>query len=169
MASHVPQPPEPPSIGRSFRPAFSQIIGLGVLLLIVVLALLGVFGTTKRQATAEGGTIRLDVTYPERFRYKTIHGLDVQVTNTSSRSLEAVTLRFDRTYIDAFSTVTFSPALTRLTSDAYEIELSNLQPGEMRPASAEVQAEDYWGHPGFIEAATSEGSAQVDVHSIVFP
>lgn len=169
MASHAPQLPEPPSIGRQFRPAFSQIIGIVILLLIVALALLGVFGTSERRVTVEGGPVRLDASYPDRFRYKTIHAIGVEITNTSSSPLETVTVRFDRDFIDAFSTVTFSPPLTRVTSDAYEIELGDLRAGEMRPASAEVQAEAYWGHPGFIEAATPEGSARVDVHTIVFP
>ena len=169
MAPHVPQLPEPPSIGRKFRPAFTQICGVAFLLLIVVLALLGVFGNSEGHATAEGGPVRLDASYPERFRYKTIHAIDLEITNTSSSDLETVTVRFDRTYLEAFSTVTFSPSLTRLTSDAYEVELRDLEGGETRPVSAEVQAEHYWGHPGFIEASTSEGSARIDVHSVVFP
>lgn len=167
--AEIPQPPQPPSIGRALKPHASQVVGVGVLVLIVVLALLGVFGETHGRATAEGPPFRLEVTYPERFRYKTIDSVDVTVTNTGDEAVSSLTVRFDRAYIDAFSTTTFTPSLTRVTSDAYEVDVSDLAPGETQPVSVEVQAEAYWGHPGFVEAATPEADVRVDVHSFVYP
>ena len=167
--AEIPRPPEPPTIGRGLKPYASQVVGVSLLLLIVALALLGVFGETHAQATAEGAPLRLEVTYPERFRYKTIDTIDVTVTNTGGETLPAVTVRFDRAYIDAFSTTTFTPSLTRVTSDAYEVDLSDLRPGDTQPVTVQVQAEAYWAHTGFVEAESPDQDVRVDVDSFAFP
>lgn len=167
-AAH-PQPPRAPEIGRAFHPKYTQVVGVALLLAIVVLALFGAFGTSEARIRAEADPVRVEARYPTRLRFKTIHTIDIEVTNTSSSTLDSVVVRLERPYVDAFSTVSFAPSLTRLTAQAYEVELLDVEPGEIRPVSVEVQAEDYWGHPGFIEARAGEAAARVAVHTTVYP
>lgn len=167
--SDVPQPPRPPSIGREFRPNVSQVLGVGTLMLFVLLALFGVFGRTQGELLVEEAPLRLELAYPERFRYKTIGTLEARVSNTGATALPAVTVRFERAFVDAFSTTSFTPSPSRVTDEAYEVQLGDLPAGETRLVLVQVQAEAYWWHAGFVEVSAGSASARAEPSVFVFP
>ena len=108
--------------------------------------------------------------YPTRFRYKMIDAIDVSVFNASSETIPVVQVRFDRSYIEQFSTVTFTPSVKEIAADAYVVELNDLQPGETGAVSVTIQAEIYGNHSGTV-TATSENAddLQVPVGTFTFP
>lgn len=167
--SGVPQPPEPPQVARRFTPATSQLIGVGAVLAIVLLALFEVFGVVHAEASAEQAPLRIQTRYPERLRYKTTDILDVQITNTGTAVLEAVAVRFARSYLDAFANVTLTPTVGNVTDEAYEVLLADVQPGETRRVTAEIQGEDYWRHTGFVEVSVPDATARTELATLVFP
>jgi hypothetical protein len=170
MASKEQQkPPEPPEIRRKFQPPAYQAIGVCLLVVFVLLGAFRVFGPTVGQVRSEVAPLRLEVTHPERTRLGEAGIIDVRVTNTGTGNLETVTIRFNRDYIDAFSTLAFTPGVDRISAGAYEVELSDVRAGETRAVSVDVVAGAYWRHQGFIEAATSGSSVRVQVTSLVFP
>ena len=164
-----PQPPSPPDVARKFAPLPYQLVGVGVLFTIVLLALFGVFGVVRAHAAADAGSLHVEVEYPERFRYKTIGPVDVRVHNGGETTLDTVVVRFDRAYVDAFSTVTFTPSADTVTDEAYEVTLRDVRPGTTRLVSAEIQAESYWRHEGFVEAVAGGATARAELATLVFP
>lgn len=161
--------PEPPVIKRSFQPEKPQVIGVSLLLLLVLFGALRVFGTTTNQVSFDGEQLHLAVTFPERTRLGQSGSIDVQVTNVSSELLEVVSVRFERAYYDAFSNSVFTPAVTRIQADAYEVELLAIPAGQAQTVSVEVQAGTPWRHEGFVEASADGRAIQVKIHSFVFP
>jgi hypothetical protein len=61
------------------------------------------------------------------------------------------------------------PAVDRIRTQAYEVDLDNVLPGETRIVLVEVEAAAYWRHEGFIEAEASDRIIRVEVRSFVFP
>lgn len=173
MAQHPklddPKPPRPPELGRAFKPDPSQLVGVGALAVLVLLAALGVFGSQRGQVATRDGPLAIEIRHPTRLRYKMIDVIDVAITNTGASDLEAVTIRFDRGLLDAFSGLRFTPAVTTVSGDVYEVELSRVAAGATRTVTVEVQAEAYWRHAGFVEAATPERSIRARLSSFVFP
>ena len=170
QAKRVPQPPQPPQAGRRLRFHATQLIGVPLIAIIPILALLHVFGTTHETEIASDDPLLVEVRYPTRFRYKTIDPLDVTVRNTGSAPLRGVSVRIDKGYVEAFSTVSFTPSPQRVTSDAFVFDLGDIPPGEARVVDGLVQAERYWRHPGRI-TVRSDGGAEValDVATFTFP
>jgi hypothetical protein len=164
------KPPTAPEITRRVQLNRLQMIGIPLIILIPLLALLGLFGETIASASDANAELELHVTYPTRFRYKMIDQANVSVRNLSQESLPAVTVYFDRDYIDSFSTVTFTPDVKSITDVAYIVELSDLQPQETRIVSVQLQAEKYWRHEGEIMATFTETiGAEVSLRTFVFP
>ena len=164
------QPPQPPEIKRTLQFHLTQLIGVPLLAVLPVLALLGVFGTTRGEASAQSAALELHVEYPTRSRYKVINAIEVSVRNLTEQPLSTVTVSFDETYISKFSNVQFTPSVKTVTDEVYRVELSDLQPGETQLVSVEVQAEEYGAHRGTIKVAAGEAeAAQVDLATIVFP
>lgn len=164
------KPPEAPQIPRRFELYAYQYIGILLLLVVPVLALLGVFGesaTTLQQASAD---LTLTITYPTRYRYEMLNSLTAAVRNNTSAAIPTLTVRFSRDYIDQFSDVSFSPSLTRITDEAYEVDLSDLPPGAARVVSVDLRADAYGEHRGAVTAA-AEGlePAGLMVSTLVFP
>ena len=161
-----PQPPPPPEIDRHFRLYPWQWIGLPLLVLIPILALFGVFGHTWADVRDAGADVEMEVRYPTRFRYKELQAMYVRVRNRSDRMLDTVTVAFDTGYINRFSTVTFKPDISR----AYEVELTDVVPGEERLITVEIQGEAYWRHRGSITGWHSGAdTAEVRVSTFIFP
>lgn len=161
-----PEPPPPPEIDRRLRLYPWQWIGLPILVLIPVLALFGVFGHTWAEVRDAGADVEMEIRYPSRFRYKELQAMYVSVRNRSDRVLDTVTVAFDTAYINRFSTVTFKPDISR----AYEVELTDLMPGDVRLIMVEIQGEAYWGHHGAISARHSDSdTAEVHVSTFIFP
>lgn len=170
-AKSVPQPPQPPEFERRLQFHLTQLIGVPLLALLPILAAFGVFGTLRDEARVQTAVLELQVRYPTRFRYKTVEPLEVEVRNLLSEPLPTVVVRLETDYLSAFSSVQITPSPTSLTEEVYEVTLAEVQPGETRLVSLELQAQDYWRHRGAI-SATAEGdaeAAEVEVASFVIP
>lgn len=168
--SGASQPPQPPEVARKLQFHLIQLIGLPVIMLIPILALLGAFGETVGSASASNAQLELRVEHPTRFRYKMIDEVTVSLTNSSSQAFPTLQVAFDRQYIEGFSTVTFTPAVSHITDEAYVVELTDLQPGETRMVAASIQAETYGNHSGVITVTPENGEAlQVTVGTFTFP
>lgn len=140
------------------------------MLLVPVLALLGIFGASKESVRASSSQLELQVEYPTRFRYKMIATIAVSLFNASPQALDIVQVRFDQSYISHFSTVTFTPSVTYITHEFYIVEVTDLQPGETRLVSVDIQAEDYGRHRGHITALPENGGeALVALDTFTFP
>lgn len=161
-----PQPPPPPEIDRRFRLYPWQWVGLPILVLIPVLALFGVFGHTRGAARAMTSALELDIQYSTRYRFKEIQPMYVRVRNRSDRTLDTVTVAFDTAYVARFSTVTFRPDISR----SFEVELTDLRPGEVRLVAVELQGEMYWRHQGLVSSWHAGGdTASARVSTFIFP
>ena len=160
-----PQPPQPPRIRRRFHLAPWRWLGLGVMLLVPVLALFGLFG--ERWATAErlSTSLLVQVEYPTRYRYKMLNAITVRVRNRSPQALDTVTVAFDTGYVLRFSTVIFTPSVSR----AFEVPLTNVAPGETRLVTAEIQGEKYGRHEGTVTVTAGTDSAAIPVHTTIWP
>jgi len=114
--------------------------------------------------------LEMQVKFPTRFRYKMIDTVAVSLHNSSDRSLKTVNVTFDRSYIEAFSTVTFTPSVKQIAEAVYVVELSDLQPGETRHIQISIQAEKYGGHAGVVTAkAESVDPIQASINTFTFP
>jgi len=147
-----------------------QLIGLPLLFLLPVLALLGVFGERSDRVSAANEAVRLQVEYPTRYRYKMIEPLTIEVANLTSQSPVTITVAISRTYVEQFSTVTFTPQPSEITPENYVVEVANVPAGATRYVDMELQAERYWRHPGGI-AASVAGAPPVEtsISTWVFP
>lgn len=165
--------PQPPKIKKEWRFTKAQKLGMPFLFLIPLLALLGVLGPSAETVTESGEALSLEITYPTRFRYKTIAPMRIEVTNISSQSVPTVTVSVDREYLRAFSNVAFQPAVEQISDDAYYVQLSDLRAGETRSVALEMQAESYWEQQGAVAAAAggidAGADASVTVETFVFP
>lgn len=164
------EPPQPPSIERKFKLYLTQMIGIPLLILVPVLALLGMFGETEDKVTISNPQLEMQVDYPTRFRYKMIDSVTVSLSNSSAEPISTVEIGFDRSYVEGFSTVTFTPAAHQITDTAYVVEVADLQPGETRIISVEIQAEKYGRHQGAITATAENAEAlRVVIKTFTFP
>jgi hypothetical protein len=160
----MPEPPSPPDVPRRVRLYRYQWIGVGLLLIMPVLAMTGFFDETWRATEAAGAEFQLAVRYPDRFRYKQLKSMQVRVRNTSTARLDTVTIALDTALANGFSTVRAVPAFSR----AYEAELTGIEPGESRLLILELQGETYGGHRGWIRASRAD-TVGLLVSITVFP
>lgn len=165
----VPQPPKPPEIGREFELKLSQLVGVSLLALLVLLALFGVVGQSEGRLSAEGEVVALRVKYPVKLHYKSIGTVEVRVENTGDSLLETVTVRFDRSYVDSFSGVQFTPSAQEVLDQAYQLVLHDIGPGEAKLVSVEVRAEQFWRHRGYVEAAVEGEPARIELSTFTYP
>jgi hypothetical protein len=164
------QPPQPPEIERKLQFYRFQKIGIPLILLLPILALIGLFGESVAAENASNPQLMVEVEYPTRFRYKMVDSINVSVENTSTQPLSVVSVRFDRPYIESFSTVTFTPQVKTVTAADYIVELTDLQPQEVRIIAVEIQAENYWQHEGTITAVSDNNeSVTLALNTFVFP
>lgn len=165
--------PEAPDIEKKWRFKWVQKVGVPFLLLIPLLALLGVFGPNIETVTERGEVLSLEVSYPTRFRYKTIAPVHIRVTNIAAQTAPTVTVRLERNYLSAFSNVAFQPSVASISDEAYYVQLTDLQAGESRIVDLEMQAENYWEQRGVVAAAAggleATPDAAVSVETFIFP
>lgn len=154
--------PEAPDIEKEWRFKWVQKLGVPLLFLIPILALFGVLGPNEEAVTVRGESLSLDVSYPTRFRYKTIAPMSIRVTNISSQTAPTVTVKLDREYLGAFSNLSFQPSVDEVSDEAYYVFLNNLAAGETRRVELEMQAEAYWVQRGMTEAAVGGAEAPPD-------
>lgn len=143
---HVPEPPPPPRLPRRFTLYPFQWIGFALLAVFPVLAAAGVFGESWQEVRVAGGSLDVAVRFPDRYRYKQLNSVTVQVANAGPRTLDTVTVSLDTALANRFSTVRAIPAFAR----AYDAEVTGLHPGESRLVVIELQAEEYGRHAGTL-------------------
>lgn len=162
----VGEPPQPPEMARRARIHGYQWIGLSIMGAVVLAAMLGAFGETRRDGSTRVDGLSVEHRHPTRFRYKTIDAITLTVTNTSGSMLDTVTVSFDTAYMNRFSNVSIVPSPAR----AWDVELVDVQPGESRIVVAEIQAEHYWRHAGTIEVSgPGTDTARIDIATISIP
>ena len=157
-------PPPAPAVPRRIRMHTLHWFGMTVIAAIPVCAALGVFGSSGTR-TASSASIELMVDYPTRCRYEMLELLEVRVRNRSGRTIEQATVVFDPSYLNGFSQAQFTPSPER----AFEVEVTQLRPGETRLISAEIQGERYGRYSGAIVVKAGAESASVDVSTFIFP
>lgn len=165
--------PEAPDIAKEWRFKIVQKLGVPLLFLIPVLALLGVLGPSAETVAESGEALSLQVTYPTRFRYKTIESMSIRVTNISSQTAPTVTVKLDRDYLSTFSNLSFQPSVDEVSDDGYYVQLTDMEAGETRRVELEMQAEAYWVHRGVTEVAVggveAPSDAAVTLETFVLP
>lgn len=156
---HVPERPRRPRLHRY------QWIGLPLLFLVPALALAGVFGETQARAEATAAGLALAVDHPTRLRYGQAGTAEITVENRTERALDTVVVAIGAAWLTGFSDVAITPEPAR----AFEVELTDLAPGETRRVHASLRAERYGEHAGRVEARSPGGEAAVRVHTFLFP
>lgn len=161
----VPQPPEPPQIGRRlvFHPL--QAIGVPLIMLIPLLALLGVFGRATTEASERAANLEVKVEHPTRMRYKTTETVEIAVRNAGGGPLDSVNVVMDREYLEGFSNVSFTPTADEITDEGYVVELGAIEPGSTRIVSVEIRGDQYWLHEGGLTV----GEVSIPLATWVFP
>lgn len=164
------QPPPPPEFARRLRFGWTQILGVGLLSLLPLVALTGALGSIERETGARSGALALDVRYPASMHYKAKQTLELHVRNEGAQPLRDVRVRFDDGYLSRFDELRFTPAPSLLDERYAEVGLGVLEPGATRRVLLEFQADRY-GRPQGSIVAVAEGSAQasVDVATLVLP
>lgn len=161
-----PEPPEPPELRRRLRLGRIQLIGVPLLFVLPVLALLDVFGDRVGQATVRSAELELRVEWPTHTRHEQIGEITMVVRNASTRVLDTVTVAVDRGYLAAFS----GRAVTPGASQAWEVELAGLHPGEARHVVVELDARYGGRHAGpVIATAGGADTARVMLDTFIFP
>lgn len=164
------QPPDAPEIERRVLLTRLQAVGLPVLALIPILALAGVFGLERNQRASQGGVLELEVKYPGRARFRSSGSLAIEVRNRLDRPVEGVTVLVDRSYVEAFEQVTFSPSSDELTETNYAIAIGRLEKGATRAVTADLRPRKYWLHRGIVAvSAAGVDTIDIDFSTFVFP
>lgn len=165
-----PEPPQAPEIQRKIQVSRTQLIGVPLLMLLPILALFGVFGDSLNTAAESSPVVELTVEYPTRTRYLAPQTLEVAVRNTSAEALDSVTVSFDRSYIDAFEDVTFTPEVSEIGDQVYEVQVDELPAGETRRITVDFKPRSYGTQRGTVTvSSTDPGGPQVAVTTFVFP
>lgn len=159
------EPPELPPLRRKLKFSPGQILGLGLLVLIPVLALFKLFGQGEAFASGRSSTLALTVEYPPRLRHGTAEVVVTEVRNTTAALMDTITVIFDSSYVSKVAEPRFTPPVTR----AFELDLANVRPGESRRIELAFHAEDYWSHSGVILAVHRGDTARVRVQTFVLP
>jgi hypothetical protein len=158
------EPPPPPDAPRRLRLYRFQWAGLALLASLPVMALAGVFGETWKVASARSSVLAVTLKYPDRFRYKQLNQLEVQVENLSERPLDTIRVTLDSAYLSRFSTVNTIPPW----SQAFELLLTDVRPRETRLALVEIQAERYGMHRGTLSVIAGD-TLTVALSTMIFP
>jgi hypothetical protein len=163
-------PPDAPEIKRRLMFHPLQLIGMPLVILIPVLALLGFFGETQQNRQISSPDFGLYVEYYDRTRYQSEAMVRAAVRNLTDEPIPAVTVAFDRDYIDSFSEVTMMPDVRQITERDYEVELTNLLPGQTYWITLDMKGEKYGQHQGSV-TVEAEGleSVEVNLSTFIFP
>lgn len=165
-----PLPPEPPVQDKLWRFYRHQTVAIPFMVLIVLAALLGLFGLTEQQLLADGPELTVEVEAVERFRYRMTGPFDVTITNSSGRAVETVTLRISGQYLSGFSGVSFSPSASHIDNRWWTFDLGDIAPGGARVITGELQAESFGIQAGQVEVFRGDDRvAVVPVETLAFP
>ncbi|HSJ63368.1 MAG TPA: hypothetical protein VK922_05600 [Gemmatimonadaceae bacterium] len=164
--SKTPSLPEAPEIDRRITIPPFRAAALGVIVLVPVLAVLGVFGERARAGAAASGAIAVQIEFPSRARFRALDVITATVANRSDGVIDTVTVRIDTAYALRFSAVTFTPPATA----AYGVKLTSLGPGESRLVVVELRGERYGRHRGALHVESTSGdTVAIAVHTWTFP
>lgn len=163
-----PEPPFPsaPEIARRVSLPRWRALGMGVILMVPVMAVAGVFGDTHEQSTSRGPNVEVAVDFPTRFRYEMLKYITISLTNVSTMRLDTISVSVDTAYLSRFSGVVFTPS----AEQAYVVPVTNVAPGESRMVRIEIQGNHYGRHTGALHIESTGGDTlRVPLHSFVFP
>lgn len=140
------------------------MIGLPLLTLLPILALFGLFDKDIRYNSVSAASIRSQIEYPANLKFKDYGQVRIKVTNTGSLMLDTVSVSIDTTYLSRFLNVSITPN----PSDAYEIDLTNVRPGEKREVIVEYEGKEYGEQSGTVTLATSTDTIRQRVSTRIF-
>lgn len=129
-----------------------------------MLGSLGVLGQTSVTRQAEAGRIRISVEYPDRFRFKQLNSVVINVTNDGTAVIDSLVVSLDSAYASRFSTVRAIPPFR----EPYTVVLKGIDARETRLAIIEIQAERYGVHEGHLRIVASD-TVHIPLRTIVFP
>jgi hypothetical protein len=162
----VEEPPQAPSIRRRIRLTPSRGVFISICFLVIISALTGVFGESRREIRQQRVAIEMVVEYPTRNRYRQINTIRISVQNRSGQAMDTLTIALDPDYARQFSDVKGIPSF----SEGWEMNLTNVAPGERRRMVMELTAEHFGIHRGEISAfARGMDTLSVEVETIIFP
>ena len=138
--------------------------------LIPLLALLNVFGLALEEVEAADQQLVLRVEHLARARVLQLAAFTITVENTGDAALPLVTVTIQRDYVDKFTQVMFTPEVSAITDQAYQIELEDVQPGETRVISVDLRPQEAGQHSGTIAAESDGGARALTTFStLIFP
>ena len=158
-------PPPPPPFRAKVVLTRKQLFGLPVLFAIPLIALAGLLGESTGHVVASSSQLELRVDFPSRGHYREIQGLHVMVRNRTTRPIDTITVRFDASYMNAFSQVRFEPSPTR----AYDILLTSVGPGYTRLVAVELSGDRYGRHRGEVSVSGGTDTVRAGFNTFVFP
>jgi hypothetical protein len=145
-------------------------VGLGVILLVPLLAVAGVFGPTQKSITAQDAGLRLEVSYPARMRYLTINELRIKIQNTTAVAAPLITVVVDRQFLENFAELALEPSADQITAEGYVIELREVPAQAERHILISFRARGHFGHSGWVRAiAEDQPALTVPMSVFVFP
>lgn len=162
------EPPFPnaPDIERRVSLPRWRALGMGLILMVPVLAIAGVFGDTAQSVTRRGPNVEVAVEIPTRFRYEMLKYITISLTNASATRLDTIRVSVDTAYLDRFSGVVFTPS----AEQAYMVPVTDVAPGESRQVRIEIQGNSYGRHTGTLHIESTAGDTlTVPLHTIIFP
>lgn len=162
----LPDELEAPSVERRFALYRFQVPGLVLLALIPLLAVAGAFGVSHADVETRAGDIAVRVHHPSRLRFEQITTMDVLVTNAGAAHIDTLVVSIDTAYLSRFSGVTLTPSATA----PFDVELTDVAPGESRRIHVEMDAMRPGRHRGTLRvSAGGADTATLDIATIVFP
>lgn len=159
-------PPSAPEMTRRLNFGRFQAVGALIVVAIPIMALAGLFGETWGRTSKANGELAVNVSYPERFRYKQINQIVVTVENLGTEPVDTVAVDFDAGYVLQFSSPLFIPSAV----ESFRVPITDLDPGASALVLLKIQGEEYGRHTGEIRVTTSRGdSISLTVSTFIFP
>jgi hypothetical protein len=169
-ASLSKQPPAPPQFKPKFQIYGYQYIAIPILILVPLLAVFGVFGTTYASVESAGERARLRVDYPERVFTGESNEMAIHIRHVGTGDMTGIELWIDQSYLEQFTDVRFTPDITTLTDEYAIIALENLAQSETRLVTIELAGHAVGSHEAEIRLrADGTEEATVRFSTLVFP
>jgi hypothetical protein len=165
-----PQPPQAPKIDRRLTIATLQAVGVPLLAIIPLLAVAGVFGVAVQRSSADSGDLSVNVEYPGRTRLHSSGSIKIEVANRGEQARSGVSVGIDRQYVEAFSEVSLTPSVVRVSEGMYVVDIGEVPAAASRAVLVELSPQRYWRHEGTVSVFVEGGeSVSVDLSTFVFP
>jgi hypothetical protein len=158
-------PPQPPDTARRISLYRYQWVGMPLLALLPALAAAGLLGESSSTQHARSQSLDVTIDYPSRLRYNLTQRIAVRVENRGTLAIDTVHLVFDVPYMDAFANVNAVPSFT----EAYEIPIVAVAPGEIRVAHIDVTGQKYWRQSGSLQVNAGSDRMRIPLSTVIFP